>query len=149
MWKKGQCAPQNTRYTPSILWNNQSLLVLEDILSIVLRSSCPSTALGKELWMLALGFLLFLSPFPFYSFLWKPANVKFWMSRSALPTILHPCSLYNVPCKQLQDWTLDGEMWGKGQCAPQNTRYNSKHPWKQSVSFSSRGYSISSFAQLS
>ena len=26
---------------------------------------------GKELWMLALGFLLFLSPFPFYSFLFK------------------------------------------------------------------------------
>ena len=25
----------------------------------------------KELWMLALGFLLFLSPFPFYSFLFK------------------------------------------------------------------------------
>ena len=41
-------------------------------------------------------------------------------------------------------------MWKKGQCAPQNTRYipgHSKHPLKQSVSFSSRGYSIYSFAQ--
>ena len=36
---EGQCAPQKTRYIPRILQNNQSLLVLEDILSIFLLLS--------------------------------------------------------------------------------------------------------------
>ena len=78
---------------------------------------------GKELWMLALGFPLFSFRFPFTSFYSKACICELWMARSALPTSLHPFSLWKVPCKQLQEWTLDGEMWGKGQCAPQKTRY--------------------------
>ena len=78
---------------------------------------------GKELWMLALRFPLLSCPFPFTSFYSKTCICELWMSRSALPTFLHPFSLWKVPCKQLQEWTLDGEMWKKGQCAPQNTRY--------------------------
>ena len=96
---------------------------------------------GKELWMLALRFPLFSFPFPFTSFYSKTCRIELcmvsflsksvsksctcelWMARSALPTSLHPCSLKKVPCKQLQEWTLDVETWKKGQCAPQNTRY--------------------------
>ena len=64
----------NTRLIPSILLKFSLFMVLEDILSIVLRS-CPGTALAQnELWMVDLGFLLFytfLISFSFHSFLFK------------------------------------------------------------------------------
>ena len=99
-----------------------------------------------ELWMLDLGFQLFSSPFPFTVLFSKTCKtelrmvdlgfllfssrvpLKVSLQKPAISTldgkILHSyfsnaIFLLKFDFKKLQEWTLDGQMWRKGQGAPQ------------------------------
>ena len=150
MWREGAvCTTKYTLHSKHPLKQSVSFSSRRYSIYSFAQPAVLAQHWGKELWMLALGFLLFSCPFPFYTFPFK--NMQLWTLDGKISFSYFSTSMF--PLKKFLVNSSKNELW-MGRCGRRGSVHHkytlhSKHPLKQSVSFSSRRYSIYSFCAAS